>query len=318
MNSSIINLINNFVELRNDKTELTKIFKEAYITNPDLTIKALLYLRDIREGQGERDNFRYFINYISNIDSDIIKKYLTIIPKIGRWDDLYTFINTPLNNDVLEIMKQQFNEDLKSPKVSLLGKWLKSENSKDKELSKITRKYFKLSPKNYRLSLTKLRKMINENKTIKTLETFKINETFKNILFIVDNVKLGNFKNIIVNIVKNDSSNKIMTFARKPEEINSEDFENGVLNLDYGKFINFDTIPNVENYNKIIVITNKNIKLKYNAIKWNPENNLNKIVKNEHGYEFLGKSMNMLKCLLMCKDMGNIYYDILNSDRYKV
>ena len=65
-----------------------------------------------------------------------MKKNIPYISFFGRWDDLYSLIGTPLENDALEFMKIQFDEDMNKIKdtekvahVSLLGKWLKSENT---------------------------------------------------------------------------------------------------------------------------------------------------------------------------------------------
>ena len=57
------------------------------------------------------------------------------IPEYGRWDDLYCVEGTELRTDAFDVIQCQLNKDLMSLKegekegVSLLGKWLKSENA---------------------------------------------------------------------------------------------------------------------------------------------------------------------------------------------
>lgn len=132
-----------------------------------LTLKAIFYFRDIRGGQGQRCGFYEQIKWLANNNSDELKDVLHLIPEFGRWDDLYQLIGTPLESAVLDLMFTQFNADLKSlysgETVSLLGKWLKSENASSKEtkrLATITRHHFKLDSATYRKSLSTLRGFI--------------------------------------------------------------------------------------------------------------------------------------------------------------
>ena len=96
------------------------------------------------------------------------------IPLFGRWDDLYSLVDNPNTcTHALSIMKEQFNKDIKSDdsSISLLGKWLKSENassSMSKRLGRITRKFFGLSSRDYRKALTKLRDRIGIVETYMT------------------------------------------------------------------------------------------------------------------------------------------------------
>ena len=158
--------------LRDNPNDALDYFMKAYAEDKTLADKALFYCRDIREGQGERKNFKHILRWLATRHTEEFKANIKLIPEYGRWDDLYNLINTPLENDALEIMKQQFFEDLnkletnddeKVIPISLIGKWLKSENTSSGEsqkLAKITRKYFNLNPKEYRQALSKLRTRI--------------------------------------------------------------------------------------------------------------------------------------------------------------
>ena len=144
--------------------EIITLFEKAYNEDQLTAMKILFYLRDIRGGIGERNTFRVIAKYMADAHTTSMRKNLEFIPEFGRWDDLYAFIDTSLQNDALEIIKKQLSKDLESENPSLLTKWMPSENtssSTTRRNATITRKYLKMSPKTYRKTLTKLRKKIN-------------------------------------------------------------------------------------------------------------------------------------------------------------
>ena len=141
------------------------LFKRAYREDPELAMKCLFYIRDAREGQGERRFFRVCMNWLAKSDDrEAAKRNLQYISEFGRWDDLYCFVDTPLQNDALEIMRQQIALDMSCKTPSLLAKWLKSINTSSAEsrrLANITREYFGMTHKQYRRTLSILRERIN-------------------------------------------------------------------------------------------------------------------------------------------------------------
>ena len=192
--SSVLDFFSKSGALRGKKEEALELFYKGFnepqnenenrINNKILMKRALFYMRDIRKGQGERDLFRYIIHDMAINYSDEIKNLIMLIPIFGRWDDLYSFVDTPLENEAFEFMKIQFEDDLnkinevekninkiqnqnsdfKDLHISLIGKWLKSINTSSKEsrrLGGITRKHFKMSAKKYRKELSKLRNVID-------------------------------------------------------------------------------------------------------------------------------------------------------------
>lgn len=128
-------------------------------------MKCLFYIRDAREGQGERRFFRVCMNWLAKSDDrEAAKRNLQYVSEFGRWDDLYCFVDTPLQNDALEIMRQQIALDMSCKTPSLLAKWLKSINTSSAEsrrLANITREYFGMTHKQYRRTLSILRERIN-------------------------------------------------------------------------------------------------------------------------------------------------------------
>lgn len=140
------------------------MFKKAYDEDPEYALKCLFYLRDIESGTGERRFFRLCMNWLASYDTKAAKRNLKYAPLFGRYDDLYCFVGTPLEADAFKFLYNQIQLDLHSKTPSLCAKWLKSINSSSKEtreLGELTRKYFHMSAKQYRKTLSKLRKKIN-------------------------------------------------------------------------------------------------------------------------------------------------------------
>lgn len=120
-------------------------------------------------GQGERRFFRVCYSWLCKEYPDIAIKNLELIPEYGRWDDLYCALGTPTEAAAISFIEKQLKNDLTSLKnenegVSLLGKWLKSENTSSKESKAIARKLrtaLNMTARDYRKVLSALRERIN-------------------------------------------------------------------------------------------------------------------------------------------------------------
>lgn len=170
-------------------TEIINLFMPAFFYDQTQALRALFYTRNIRGGQGERRTFRVLINYLASTHPDALAPNVQFIPKYGRFDDLYSLVDTPLEDLAFAIISDQWNHDAAAidasdfASVSLLGKWLKSENassSDTKRLARLTYKKLNLSPREYRQSLTTFRSVINilekamSNNTWDTIDYEKI------------------------------------------------------------------------------------------------------------------------------------------------
>ena len=156
--------------LRGQEAEAIRLFVSALSEDESLAMKSLFYARDIRGGQGERDIFRSILNYMANKSAyqNVIKRNIPHIPEYGRWDDLYALFDTPLEKNALEMIATQFKEDKKNlsdgKPISLLAKWMKSSNTSSKEsrrLAKKTIEYLNITEREYRKTLSVLRKEID-------------------------------------------------------------------------------------------------------------------------------------------------------------
>lgn len=148
---------------RNESDKIL-LFKNAYEENPLYALKCLFYLRDVLEGQGEREFFRVCLHWLAKENPEVVRHNLENIPTFGRWDDLYCLVGTPVEDDMFAVIKTQLVLDIQSDTPSLLAKWLKSENTSSEEsclLGSKTRKYLKMTHKQYRKTLSFLRTKIN-------------------------------------------------------------------------------------------------------------------------------------------------------------
>lgn len=155
-----------------DKREKINLFANAFNENPELALKCLFYLRDVRGGQGERQFFRDCFEYVLEnqlVSYDVAKNLLNILPEYGRWDDVvyfYNRINKNIDIVIINIISAQLAKDLHTDTKypSLLAKWLPSENASSKETKQMARSLMRgleLTPRMYRKALSHLRKEIN-------------------------------------------------------------------------------------------------------------------------------------------------------------
>ena len=140
------------------------LFKKAFDEDPSYALKCLFYLRDVRGGQGERRFFRVITKWLADHETEAMRRNIKYVPEFGRWDDLYVFVGTKLENEAFALMASQIALDLQCKTPSLLAKWLKSENTSSTEsraLANKTRAAFKLNHRQYRKMLSYLREKIN-------------------------------------------------------------------------------------------------------------------------------------------------------------
>lgn len=144
--------------------DVVEMVSKAFAENGLLTLKALFYLRDIEQGQGERRFFRLAMQHLALHNKEALRKNIELVPMFGRWDDLWVLLDTSLKADVLDFVKRQLIADKASEHPSLLAKWMPSENAssyKTKKYAKIIREHYGVKPKNYRKLLSMLRAKLN-------------------------------------------------------------------------------------------------------------------------------------------------------------
>ena len=96
---------------RTDEDCIT-LFEKALMEDEVYALKCLFYLRDCRGGAGERRFFRVVMRWLARKHPDMVRRNLEQIPVMGRWDDLYIFVGTPLEKDAFNLMKHQLALDV--------------------------------------------------------------------------------------------------------------------------------------------------------------------------------------------------------------
>lgn len=124
-----------------DKNRIETLFAEAYAQDKLFATKIVFYARDIRGGLGERKTFRTIIRYMAEKHPEALRPNLDLIGVFGRYDDMYSLIGTPLEEDMWAAMKKQFEEDLRNLNdgnaISLLAKWIKTADASSKETRRL-------------------------------------------------------------------------------------------------------------------------------------------------------------------------------------
>ena len=151
-----------------DIKKFIQVLKDDLVTG----LKWMFYLRDIREGLGERDSFVSFFWVLNEYNPEVACKVLPLIPEYGRWKDVIDILaEFPSDNDLTEtiylLIENQLREDCvhltEDKSVSLLAKWLPSVNAsgKSRKLAKRICNKLALTFENYRKVLSSLRKYLN-------------------------------------------------------------------------------------------------------------------------------------------------------------
>lgn len=133
--------------LRGDTDTAWSLFNEAYQAHRLLAVRALFYLRYFRRegvtGNGERDMFRSLFGMLAERNDSLAASLVHHIPEFGRWDDVlfllderYKFSAPDTREAVVSLIRKQMKQDIRALRageaVSVMAKWLPSENASSK------------------------------------------------------------------------------------------------------------------------------------------------------------------------------------------
>ncbi len=151
----------------NSEQEIITRFVRAFTENPDIAMKILFFARDVRGGLGERRVFRTLFRWLAVHYPESVKKNISYVSDYGRFDDLLVLIGTPCQSSMVDFIRNQLAKDVEASytggEISLLAKWLPSDNASDKETvknAKILIKMLGTTDKEYRKTLSMLRAKI--------------------------------------------------------------------------------------------------------------------------------------------------------------
>ena len=127
------------------KIDLSGLFNASYAENSDLTLRMLMWVRDITEGSGERSTFRKLLRNLEVSNPAEAAKFMEKVPVIGRWDDLFAYEDPINRRAALEF----FAEALRNGNM-LAAKWAPREKSAKSKWASELRATLGLTPKQYR------------------------------------------------------------------------------------------------------------------------------------------------------------------------
>jgi hypothetical protein len=122
----------------NDAGRGLEMFIEAFKEDPLHAMITLFYLRDPRQGNGERELFRRCLKWLADEQYLYFLAVRDCIVEYGRWDDLLLFgPHHRVGSNIVSKVSLQLSIDRlsanKGKSVSLIGKWMPSENASSPE-----------------------------------------------------------------------------------------------------------------------------------------------------------------------------------------
>ena len=136
-----------------DKQRLLSQFSKAFNENPLTAMRILFWVRDIRQGAGERQIFRDIIQFIAELNPEVLAKNIKFIPEFGRWDDVTVLFNTKVNDDAINTIVNGLKN-----RNGLCAKWMPRKG----EVFNTLRKGMGLSPKSLRKMLVELSNTVEQ------------------------------------------------------------------------------------------------------------------------------------------------------------
>lgn len=148
-------------------------FSKVFYENPYIAVKFWFYCMDVREGLAERNISKGIMHWMVENHPEIVEKIFKYIPNYNRWDTLILLADPQFNDNeelrlkVVEWIKTTFIHDYicmrSGDSISLLAKWMPSENASSKETKRMARQLMQdinIRPKDYRKMLSKLREKL--------------------------------------------------------------------------------------------------------------------------------------------------------------
>lgn len=136
-----------------EEDQIVSRFSLAFADSPLNAMRILFWGRDVRGGAGERRFFRICLPHLAEHHTDVLLKNLSLIPEYGRWDDLLCLIGTKAEAHALILIGEALNSGDR-----LCAKWMPRKGTNANAI----RKYFSLTPKEYRNLLTSSTKVVEQ------------------------------------------------------------------------------------------------------------------------------------------------------------
>lgn len=187
-----------------DKEDIYTLVENSKVCDKENTIRLIGYMRDVRNGLGERKGFRTAMQSLIASGLKVKpKKLFDWCMEYGRADDYFETVYSSYKGEELkeftEVIKKALAKDVKAKAPTLLAKWLPSINASSKETkdkAKVLCKCLDMTEKDYRKTLAGIRKKI------KLIETFLTNKDYSFEYSSIPSLAMLKYKNAFI---RNDS-----------------------------------------------------------------------------------------------------------------
>ena len=134
--------------------DVSSDFVKALAENKEVAIRTLLWMRDAREGAGERQQFKSLLEVLVGLQDKAVSDIIPLIPLLGRWDDLLVLVGTKFESEAFDLIAQALKDQ-----NSLCAKWMPRQG----KVANALRKHMKIaSPKDYRKLLVSLTNVVEQ------------------------------------------------------------------------------------------------------------------------------------------------------------
>lgn len=134
--------------------DITTQFNAALAEDPEMAVRNLLWARDARGGQGERQTFRTLLKRLESTHQDaLLERIVPLVPELGRWDDLLIFDTKQWQEKAYAFIFQALASG-----DNLCAKWMPRKGP----IAVAMTKYFGITPKQYRKGLVALSNTVEQ------------------------------------------------------------------------------------------------------------------------------------------------------------
>ncbi len=147
--SAVLDLFNKIGSSRG--LDIRDLFLRSLSENEDLTLRVMLWARDIRGGAGEREQFRNLLRTLELHRPELAARVLRKTPELGRWDDVLA-----VNTDEARTLAFSMIREALDLKNSLAAKWMPRKGKTAAQLAS----FLGLTPKQYRKRIVGLSQVV--------------------------------------------------------------------------------------------------------------------------------------------------------------
>jgi len=145
--------------------DITDLFYRAYVEDKELATRILLWAGDVRGGAGERDQFKRLVRVLAGDNPVDPQVLFAKVVELTRYDNLFAFVGTPLENLALDFYIQALKSGDK-----LAAKWCPRIKGAQADIAKLLRNRMGITQKQYRTMLRELSDTVEQKMCAKEFE----------------------------------------------------------------------------------------------------------------------------------------------------